>query len=177
MSPMLKPKHLKPGDRIALIAPSSPVEEDKLQLSVDSVNFLGLKPVLFPSAAMRHGYLSGIDQVRALDLNTAFADPGIDGIFCLRGGYGITRILKDLDYKMIAKNPKILLGYSDITGLHITLNQICNITTLHAPMPTRGWNSLDSVTLSSLTHNLFSAAQAGQAPVIEGEPIETIYPG
>ena len=177
MSPMIRPKHLKPGDRIALIAPSSPVEEDKLQLSIESVKFLGLNPVLFPSATLRHGYLSGLDEFRAADINTAFADPGIDAIFCIRGGYGITRILNRLDYKMISKNPKILLGYSDITGLHVALNQICYMTTLHAPMPTRGWNSLDPITISSLLDNLFSNAVTGQTASIEGEPIETIYPG
>ena len=177
MSPMIKPKHLKACDRIALIAPSSPVEEEKLQLSIDSVKFLGLNPVLFPSATMRHGYLSGLDQVRAADINTAFADPEIDAVFCLRGGYGVTRILNRLDYKMISKNPKILLGYSDITGLHVALNQICNMTTMHAPMPTRGWSSLDSITLSSLTDNLFSNSSTGQTRAIEGEPIETIHSG
>lgn len=177
MSPMIKPKHLKSGDRIALVAPSSPVQEDKLQLAVDSVKFLGLNPVIFPSAMMRHGYLSGLDEIRATDINTAFADPAIDGIFCLRGGYGITRILNRLDYKMILKNPKILLGYSDITGLHISLNQLCNMTTLHAPMPTRGYSTLDSITLSSLADNLFSNSPTGQTRTIEDEPIELINPG
>ncbi len=177
MTPMIKPKHLKPGDRIALIAPSSPVDENKLMQAIDSVKFLGLKPVLFPSATMTHGYLSGPDAVRAADINNAFANPDIDGIFCLRGGYGVTRILNFIDYKMISKNPKLLLGYSDITGLHVALNQLSSLFTLHSPMPSRGWSSLDPITLQSLTDNLFSTLPSGFAPNIEGEPMETINPG
>ncbi|HVI40311.1 MAG TPA: LD-carboxypeptidase, partial [Anaerovoracaceae bacterium] len=177
MSPMIKSKCLKPGDRIALIAPSSPVTEDKLMLSIDSVKFFGLIPVLFPSATMVHGYLSGPDAVRAADVNNAFADPEIDGIFCLRGGYGVTRILNSIDFKLISKNPKLFLGYSDITGLHVALNQLSNLITLHSPMPSRGWSSLDPVTLQSLPDNLFSTVPTGFAPCIEGELIETINPG
>lgn len=177
MFPMIKPKHLNPGDRIALIAPSSPVDKDKLQLSIESIEFLGLKPILYPSATLVHGYLSGYDEVRVSDLNNAFADPKIDAVFCLRGGYGITRILNKIDFKTISKNPKLLLGYSDITGLHIALNQICNMITLHTTMPSRGWNSLDSITLKSLTDNIFSPIPTGQPPLIEGEPIEIIHPG
>jgi muramoyltetrapeptide carboxypeptidase len=172
-----KPKTLKPGDRIALIAPASPVDADQLETAMRSVFFMGLRPVLFPSATMSHGYLSGPDHVRAADVNNAFADPDIDGIFCLRGGYGVTRILNEIDFFMIRENPKLFLGYSDITGLHIALNQLSNLATLHAPMPARGWSSLDPITLGSLTENLFSPLPVCLIPPIEGEPIETIYPG
>lgn len=177
MAPMLKPKPLKPGDRIALIAPSSPVDEDKLLQAIDSVKFLGLIPVLYPSATMSHGYLSGPDEARAADVNSVFADPNIDGIFCLRGGYGVTRILDRIDFKMIAKNPKLFLGYSDITGLHVALNQLSNLVTLHAPMPSRGFHTLDPVTLQSLAGCIFSASAPGLVPDIEDELIETIHPG
>ncbi len=177
MTPMIKPKHLKPGDRIALIAPASPVDKDKIDLTIESVKFLGLKPILFPSVTMIHGYLSGPDAVRAADVNNAFADPDIDGIFCVRGGYGVTRILNRIDFDMISRNPKVFLGYSDITGLHVALNQLCNLITLHATMPSRGWSCLDPVTFCSLTENLFCPVPVGLAPCVEGEPIETINPG
>lgn len=177
MAQMTKPKHLNPGDRIALIAPSSPVEEDKLMLSIESVKFLGLVPLLFPSATMRHGYLSGPDPIRAKDVNKAFADPCIDGIFCVRGGYGAARILNDINFQMISEHPKLFLGYSDITALHVALNQLCRLITLHSTMPSRGWDSLDPVSLKSLTDSLFSPFPAGVAPCIEGEAIETINPG
>jgi muramoyltetrapeptide carboxypeptidase len=177
MTRMIKPKHLKPGDRIALVAPSSPIDEEKLELTVDSVKFLGLKPILYPSVTMRHGYLSGPDRVRAEDINNAFADPGIDGIFCVRGGYGVTRILDCIDYEMISKNPKVFLGYSDITGLHVALNQLCRLITFHGTMPSSGWRARDDITLRSLTENLFVPVPAGPAPCIPGESIETVNPG
>lgn len=177
MTLMTRPKHLKPGDRIALIAPASPVDEDKIDQTIESVKFLGLIPVLFPSVTMKHGYLSGPDAVRAADVNNAFADPDISGIFCVRGGYGVTRILDCIDFEMISKNPKIFLGYSDITGLHVALNQLSNLITLHGPMPSRGWRALDPVTLCSLNENLFCPLPVGLAPCIEGEPIEIINPG
>ncbi|MGI6748531.1 MAG: S66 peptidase family protein [Anaerovoracaceae bacterium] len=177
MAPMIKPKCLQHGNRIALIAPSSPVDSQQLMIAVDSVKLFGLKPVLYPSTKMRHGYLSGPDSVRASDINNAFSDPTIDGIFCIRGGYGVTRILDKINYKMISKNPKLLLGYSDITGLHVAINQLCNLITLHSPMPSRGWKNLDYITLQSLTDNIFSTKPIGQVPYIEGEPIEIINSG
>lgn len=177
MAPMVRPKHLKPGDRIALIAPASPVDEDKIDLTIESVKFLGLKPLIFPSVTMVHGYLSGPDEVRAADVNNAFEDSGIDGIFCVRGGYGVTRILNRIDFDMISRNPKVFLGYSDITALHVALNQLCNLVTLHATMPSRGWSCLDPITFCSLTENLFCPVPVGLTPCIEGEPIEIINPG
>lgn len=177
MAPMLRPKCLNYGDQIALIAPSSPVDSQQLMIAVDSVKFLGLKPVLYPSVKMRHGYLSGPDYIRASDINNAFSDPDIDGIFCVRGGYGVSRILDKIDYELISNNPKILLGYSDITGLHVAINQLCNLITLHSPMPSRGWRNLDSITLKSLTDNIFSTEPVDQTPNIDEEPIEIINPG
>jgi len=177
MSYMIKPKHLKKGHRIALIAPSSPVSEEKLLMSIESVEFLGLEPILFPSCKMKYGYLSGPDASRAEDINKAFSDPSVDGIFCIRGGYGVNRLLNLLDYEMIKRNPKILLGYSDITGLHIVLNKICILTTIHYPMPTRGWNNLDSLYTKILKDNIFSCEPVGTAPMVEGEPIEIINQG
>ena len=172
-----KPKCLKKGDRIALIAPSSPVSEEKMALSLASMAFLDLEPVVYPSCSMKHGYLSGPDFARAMDINNAFSDPAIQGVFCLRGGYGVTRILDRIDFKNIRKNPKVFLGYSDITGLHTAINMRSGLTTVHSPMPTRGWDTLDPVSLKSLTHNIFSNDPVGLAPDIEGEAIETIHPG
>ncbi len=177
MCSMIRPKCLKHGNRIALIAPSSPVDSEQLMLAVDSVRFLGMIPVIYPSATKVHGYLSGSDTVRAADIVNAFANPAIDAVFCLRGGYGVSRILERIDYRVISKNPKLLLGYSDITALHIAINQLCNLVTLHSPMPSRGWKTLDSVTLGSLTECLFSPKPIGQTPVIEGQYLEIINAG
>lgn len=177
MPSMIKPKKLNKGDRVALVAPASPVTKEKLDMSIASIKLLGLEPVVFPSCTMKHGYLSGPDFVRAMDMNSAFADKTIDGIFCLRGGYGVLRILDMLDYKTIRRNPKLFLGYSDITALHIAFNQKCGLVTLHGPMPTRGWDTLDPLTFKILEANIFSDEPVGEVPEVEGEPIETINPG
>lgn len=177
MPSIIKAKHLEKGDRIALIAPSSPVNEEKMEKSLASLEFLGLEPVIYPSCTMKHGYLSGPDFIRAMDVNAAFSDDSIQGIFCLRGGYGVTRILNSIDYKNIRKNPKVFLGYSDITGLHTTINMLSGLTTIHSPMPTRGWDTLDLVSLKSLEDNIFASEPIGLAPSIEEEEIEIINPG
>lgn len=175
--PLQRPTPLKPKDRVALIAPSSPVEEEKLRLSVRSIKLLDLEPVVFPSCYASHGYLAGPDQQRADDLNKAFSDKSIQGVFCLRGGYGVTRILDKVNFSMIKKNPKVFLGYSDITGVHTAINQLCDLVTFHGPMPTRGWETLDSLSLSSLKSHLFDAIPTGLCTMPEGEAIETVYPG
>jgi len=133
---MIWPTPLKYGDKVAITAPSSPVSDEKLEMSVESIKFLGLEPVVMPSCNMAHGYLAGPDKQRADDINTAFADDTIKGIFCLRGGYGTTRLLPMLDFNMIKNNPKVFIGYSDISSLHFNINQKCNLVTFHGPMPT-----------------------------------------
>ena len=174
---MIKPKILKAGDRVAIIAPSSPVSEEKLERSLESVGFLGLVPLQYPSCTMKSGYLSGTDEARAKDVNDAFSNPLIDGIFCIRGGFGATKILPLLDYNLIKNNPKMFLGYSDITALHIVLNQLCGLVTVHGPMPTSGYHTLDYLSLQSLTDALFCDGPVGLAPAPPDEPIETLYPG
>lgn len=175
--PLQRPKTLKPGDRIALLAPSSPATREGLELAIDSIRLFDLEPIVYPSCTLRYGYLSGEDEQRAKDLNDAFCDPEINGIFCLRGGYGATRILPRLNLKSISKNPKVFLGYSDITALHNVLNQSCHMVTLHGPMPNNGWGNGDPLTLKYLTMLLFSSNPLGQiTPPIE-EPLTALYPG
>jgi len=123
------PEPLKSGDKVALTAPSSPVPSDKLEDAVESIKFLGLKPVIMPSCKMTHGYLAGSDKQRADDINSAFSNKNIKGIFCLRGGYGAMRILPYLDLEMIKNNPKVFAGYSDITALHTVFNHKCGFVT------------------------------------------------
>lgn len=127
------------GARVALIAPSSPVSGDveaKLDRAVKTAEKLNLIPVLYPTARASHGYLAGTDEMRAKDINDAFADKDIDGIWCLRGGYGAHRILPLLDYTTIRENAKFFGGYSDITAFHIAFRQQCGFGTYHMTMPT-----------------------------------------
>ena len=138
---MITPKSLYKGARIAIVAPASCMKvvgeerEEKLKQLVQVLADIGLEAVLYPTCRSGYGYLGGTDEERAKDIMDAFTDPTIDGIFCLRGGYGVQRMLDLLDLDTIKENPKWFAGYSDITALHMTLNQKCDMVTYHAPMP------------------------------------------
>lgn len=129
------PKVLKKGDTVALISASGATAPERLQPAIEAVEKLGFHVVVGETCRTRHGYLAGSDELRAKEVNEMFANPDIDGIFCIRGGYGATRILPMLDLEMIKNNPKVFTGYSDVTALHIVLNQHCNFVTYHTPMP------------------------------------------
>lgn len=153
---MIRPKPLKKGDKIALIGTSSPVAEERIKPAIEAMKDLGLEVVLCESATSKHGYLSGNDEIRAKDINNMFKNEDINGIFVIRGGYGSARLLDMLDYKMIKKNPKIFVGYSDVTALHNVLNNKCNLITFHGPMPsTEFYKGVDSYTMDSFKKNVF----------------------
>lgn len=132
---MIKPRALKKGDTIGLVAPASPVlMPGGVEKAVKVLKEQGFNLVIGESCTKNYGYLSGSDEIRADDINKMFMNSGVDAIFCLRGGYGTPRILDKLNYKMIKRNPKLFIGYSDITAIHIALNQRCNLVTFHGPM-------------------------------------------
>jgi len=115
------PSLLKPGDTVALIAPGSSIPDDKIEKAMTNLKSLGLKPRLGKFIREKYGYTAGKDHERIADIHWAFADDDIDAVWCVRGGYGCTRLLPYLDYKLIKKHPKILIGYSDITALHMAI--------------------------------------------------------
>lgn len=132
---MKKPAALKKGDTIGLVATSSHVGNiEKIGKCEKALNELGFNVVAGESCYLQYGYLSGSDDIRAGDVNRMFEDKSINGVFCIRGGYGASRILDKLDYDMIKNNPKVFTGYSDITAIHIALNQLCRLVTFHGPM-------------------------------------------
>ncbi len=174
---MIIPKPLFPGARVALLAPASAVPMEKLQPALDYVQSLGLESVVYPSCyfANRDGYMAATDAQRAKDLNDAFADPTIDGIWCIRGGYGAHRILPLLDADRIRSNPKWFGGYSDVTALHTYLNQVCGFETYHCTMPSTEPNP-DEFTLSWLKKALFGEL-TGVLSYPQGEAPKTLVPG
>ncbi len=131
---MIKPKALKFGDTIGIVAPASPTMEENIQKAYDIIVEMGFKVKMGKSPYEKYGYLSGTDDIRAQDINEMFKDTEVDGIICMRGGYGTPRILELIDYDIIRKNPKVFVGYSDITALHIAFNQIAGLVTYHGPM-------------------------------------------
>lgn len=174
---MIWPTQLKSGDKVAITAPSSPVSDEKLEMSVESIKFLGLDPVIMPSCHMKHGYLAGPDDQRADDINTAFADNNIKGIFCLRGGYGTTRILPKLDFDVIRRNPKVFVGYSDISSLHFNINKRCDLVTFHGPMPTADYRLHEGFTNDSLRSCIFAYKGIKTITNPPEEKIQALNPG
>lgn len=167
------PKALQPGMTVAIVTPSSPggglADTD---WGVEIVKALGFKPKVFPHVGEATKYLAGPDEHRAADLNAAFADPSVDAIFCLHGGYGASRILPLLDYESIKKNPKVLLGYSDITALLNAIHRLTGLVTFHGPT---GSEVPTDYTLASFRKVLMTAQPAGRVaepPAPKGPPRE-----
>lgn len=128
------PKALKKGDTIGLIAPGYTFSEETL-ISVKKIMVdMGFKIYHTNRISQRHGYFSNTDKERADDLNHMFSNPMVNGILCIRGGYGCTRIMDLIDYNLIANNPKVLIGFSDVTALLNGIYKITGLVTFHGPV-------------------------------------------
>ncbi len=175
---MIKPRPLKKGDCIGLVAPSSPTPEEKVVRSKETLEGLGFKVKIGQSCYGRYGYLSGSDDLRAEDLNMMFRDNNIDGIMCIRGGYGTPRILEQIDYDCIRNNPKVFIGYSDITAIHIALNQVCRLVTFHGPMASTDMiKNFDDFTRESLMNCIMYEDVVDAVTNPDGHIIETLVGG
>jgi muramoyltetrapeptide carboxypeptidase len=130
----VKPPGLKKGDRIGILAPAGPVLEDEIRPGLDYLESLGFEPVCAPHLFDQKGYLAGEDKSRIRDLHAMFRDRRIKAVFCARGGYGTHRILQKLDYRLFGRNPKIVVGYSDITALLFALYKKTGMLTIHGPV-------------------------------------------
>ena len=130
----VRPEKLAAGDRVGVVAPAGVVDSEVLEKGLDSLRRMGLAPVLGKHVLSRHRFCAGTDSDRAKDLMSMFADKKIKAIFCARGGYGVNRVIPLLDLNLIRRNPKIIVGASDITLLLIYLNQKSSLVTFHGPM-------------------------------------------
>jgi len=131
---IIKPARLRPGATVALIAPSSPPSAEKLAKGISNLSGMGFNIVEGNSLRSRNGFLAGTDEERLADLHWAFQNPEIEAVWCIRGGYGASRLLPDIDYELIRRNPKPFIGYSDVTALHIAIHQRCGLVTFHGPV-------------------------------------------
>jgi len=137
----IKPKRLAAGDTVGIVAPASATFNTvDLQIARESLEALGLKVQVGGHVLDRHGYLAGQDTDRAADINRFFADPAIRALLPLRGGWGASRLLPSLDYDAIRRNPKIVLGYSDITALHMAIAAKTGLITFHGPNGMGRWD-------------------------------------
>ena len=131
---MRKPRALRPGDRLAIVAPASPFERNQLDAAVAELRSIGFEPVFDDSVFARDGYLAGDAATRANALRSAWRDPSVAGIIAARGGYGSVQLLPLLTAADFAEHTKAFIGYSDNTSLMSWLTLACGIVTFHGPM-------------------------------------------
>jgi muramoyltetrapeptide carboxypeptidase len=125
---------LAPRARVALVAPAGPLKLPiDLDRAIENAEKLGWEPVLGAHAKSRHTYFAGTDAERLADFNAALSDDTIDGIWCLRGGYGAMRLLQNLDYDALRSRPKPIIGYSDISALHCAIGAQSSLASIHGP--------------------------------------------
>jgi len=178
----IKPKMLKAGDTVGVVAPGTAVSDpEDLMRAKEALDYFGLKMKLGRSVAAGSGYKSRTIAERTEDLHAMFKDKEVNAVFCIRGGYGCSQLLDRLDFDLIKKNPKIFLGYSDITALHLAIHQMTGLVTFHGPVLLSGFSSW---TETYFRKALFSSAPIGEIanPTIKNNfrvihPLRTIKSG
>ncbi len=131
---MLKPRALRPGDRIAIVAPASPFAREAFDAGVEEIRRLGFEPVYDPSVFHRQGYVAGTPEIRVAAFRRAWNDASIAALIAARGGYGSVQLLPQLDPDEIRRTPKAFIGYSDTTSLLAWLTIQCGVVAFHGPM-------------------------------------------
>jgi muramoyltetrapeptide carboxypeptidase len=151
-----KPPRLRAGDTVGLVAPAM-FSDDLLQVEQvkAAIAGMGLVAKVAPHVTARYGYLAGNDRMRADDLNAMYADAAVRAVFAIQGGWGSARLLPFLDWDVIRRNPKLLVGFSDITALHLAFAARAGFPTIHAPNADNGWQEISRDSFRSLA---FAAA-------------------
>jgi len=165
-----KPRMLRRGDRVGLLAPASPPERDDISRATANVASLGLVPVLGKYVRERDGYLAGTDEQRAADFNEMVRDPAIRALFAIRGGYGTMRILTMLDYGALERDPKVVMGFSDLTAILNAVTVRSRIVTFHGPVGAHG-SAWDGAARESVERALFSPEPPGVLSIADARTI------
>ncbi|WP_416445283.1 LD-carboxypeptidase [Leeuwenhoekiella sp. A16] len=131
---MIKPNNLKEGDKVGILSTARKIKLTEIQFGIDFLIALKLEPVIGHTIGMEDDQYAGSDYQRQDDLQRMFNDPSIKGVWCARGGYGTVRIIDNIDFYKFVKNPKWLMGYSDVTVLHSHIHKL-GVQTLHSIMP------------------------------------------
>lgn len=150
---IIKPPRLKPGDTLGLVAPGSYITGQELNDSIKNLSGLGFKVVYTNNILSKNGYFSGTDKQRASDVNQMFQRKDIAGIICARGGYGCTRILPLLNYNVIKSNPKVIIGYSDVTALLYGIYKETGLVCFHGPVGISTYNDFTNENFKSSLMN------------------------
>lgn len=157
---------LVPGDTVMLVSPSGPTRESRVARGVELLTGWGLSVVVGPDAYARHGFLAGTDEVRAASLNAALRDPAVRGVFATRGGYGTQRIVDAIDFAAVRADPKVVVGFSDITALQLALWRGARLATVHGP----GAAWLDERTTDVSAESLRRAVMTDRPAVLVADP-------
>jgi muramoyltetrapeptide carboxypeptidase len=183
----IKPPALRDGDTVALVTPATDVSDPgELATAVAAVQYLGLKPKLGRNVGRRLGYLGGTIDERLDDFHAAFRDPDVRGVFCIRGGYGSAQLLDRIDYASIRSNPKVFLGFSDITALHLAIRKQTGMVTFHGPVVLLHGSAahFNDYTLRGFRRALFEKDAIGRlanpvpsSPLANAHPVRTMKHG
>lgn len=168
------PVALKAGDKVIIVSPAGAVfDSSKIEAFRQVLSKLGFVVILSKSVGKNYGYFAGTDQERADDINNAFADKSIRGVFCTRGGWGCARILGLLDFKMISENPKVIMGFSDITSLLLAISVKANFVTFHGPVGLSSWDIFSENCFKSV----IVRAEKNVFPFSASDNLITLSPG
>src|SRR5271154_3505181 len=148
-NPRIKPRALRPGDKVGIVAPASNVKREMLEAGCDGLRRAGYEPFYSESILERDLYFAGSVDRRARELEEMFVRDDIRAIVCARGGYGSNYLLPAIDWRKIAAHPKIFVGYSDLTTLLTSFADSTNFMTFHGPMVAKDFGIADGVDLTS----------------------------
>lgn len=181
---LIKPKYLKQGDTIGLITPGSYISDEGLQTAVSNLESLGFKVKLSKHIRAKNGFIAGTDTQRLEDFHNMFTDDSVKGIWCARGGYGCGRLLPQIDYKLIKKNPKVFIGYSDITALLQAIHCKTGLVCFHGPVGASTFTDytvkhLQAMLMSPKTENNYKieVAKTHQEQIDKAYQTTVIRPG
>jgi len=180
---IIRPPRLRQGDLVGLVAPSGAiVDSQPAEIARESLEAMGLRVREGAYLRQRRGYLAGTDEQRASDLNAMIRDPEVRGIFAIRGGWGAARILARLDYEALARDPKVVAGYSDITALHNAIHARTGLVSFHAPVAASTWASFSyehfrRVVFDAEAPTLAPAPDNGDTLVPHQHRVRGIHPG
>ncbi|HEY4613640.1 MAG TPA: LD-carboxypeptidase, partial [Bacteroidota bacterium] len=179
MPTIIKPPKLQKGDVIGIISPASaPSSSEKIEKGVRYLESLGYRVKVGAHAANAHGYLAGTDDERAADLNAMLNDRSVNAIFAVRGGYGTPRLLPLVDYRAAKRNPKIIVGYSDLTALQLALFRKTGLVTFSGPMVgVEMFNGIDPYTEKHFWRIVTSPKRIGVLPNPPEESVQTLRAG
>ncbi|GAB3791808.1 LD-carboxypeptidase [Spirosoma humi] len=180
---LIKPARLRPGDTIGLCCPAAPAySRETVQIAQESLQALGFKTVVGPHVYDRYGYLAGRDADRASDLHAFFNDRSVSAIMAIHGGWGCARLLPLLDYDLIQRNPKILIGYSDVTALLLAIYAKTGLVTFHGPVASATFNGytvdwFKRLLLEGEVLTMHNPTEKGDNLTLTQDRITTIKPG